>query len=385
MFYLTSQPTKKMRRWTFFFFVIFILLIFCGIFATHWYLLTRLSEMPDRLYFQRYIVNETEFRDYPEFSIVENANHLYSALYGIETRQKYETKDTLSSHTSIVTQMSVDRLARLIWLVERWPDQISVAFYLPGLPYFIDFLQTLNSTHPILFQDRIHLHLVSNRGETQYPLNKLRNLAWKYSRTEFIFSLDLDFLPVEILPQILNDLAIHSQELLNRLILNKIVLVIPAFDYVCHNPQDISSCYKLKDMPGINQRATSTYRWVHAWKPFRIKYEMFYEPYIIGHRNLPRYDESFEIGNDKVEHAYEVEAAGYEWWVVNKAYVAHVPHDKTMIWSLHHKDYDQKKAWVIWWQFATRIYHQYHYNYVCRAKYYGYHPPDMEKYCASFR
>ena len=61
-------------------------------------------------------------------------------------------------------------------------------------------------------------------------------------------------------------------------------------------------------------------------EPYRVPYRPYFEPYIIGPKDLPRYDETFFYGADKVSHIYEVSAAGYAFVVLPDVYVEHMPH-----------------------------------------------------------
>jgi hypothetical protein len=359
-----------------------ILFFILSMFFIHAYMMNRLSFTPTRMDIPKWQYNSTEFREYPEFRTIINANHLYRSLANLPSFEKYMYSELFSSHVSVVTQCSVERLHRLKWLISRWPEQISVSLYLSIPSKTREFLDTLQSNYPEFFQDRVHIHLVYNLTAGQYPLNKLRNIAWKYSRTQFIFSLDIDFIPNVDLASTLDTLQIQSKDILKNLIKNKIVLVVPAFAYHCYELDKLETCVSMRVIEGLNQRATQVRRWVHAWRPYQINYDVFYEPYFIGHRTMPRLDESFEIGNDKVAHCYEIEAAGYKWWVLHKGYVAHVPHSKEITWSLHQEGYNPDRAWEIWWKFTKRVFHQYNkFNLVCRANYRSYMPPAMDKNC----
>jgi hypothetical protein len=116
---------------------------------------------------------------------------------------------------------------------------------------------------------------------------------------------------------------------------------------------------------GIHHKATKPKKWYHATKPYVVKYEIFYEPYIIGHRNMPKYDERFTLGNDKVSHIYELAAGNYQFWVLTKGYIGHIPHDKEMLWSLDQKDYNNTAAWLKFLDFTKDVYLKYGYFEIC--------------------
>jgi hypothetical protein len=171
--------------------------------------------------------------------IISNANELYMKMEGIQTSQKYTKTGDISSQTTVITQLSLDRFPRLLSLVERWKDEISVCIFVKQdiEPYY--FTEKLYQTNPILFQDRIRLHLVYNRTNMEYPLNRLRNIAWKHSYTRFVFLLDVDFVPNPEIHDGLDQLHSKSPDLLRQLEQNEIALVIPTFEFRCSDSKKI--------------------------------------------------------------------------------------------------------------------------------------------------
>lgn len=98
------------------------------------------------------------------------------------------------SDVTIVTQVTVERLYMLHGLVRSWPGPLLASVYIPDTGFssiailrFYDWLAALN-------RPDIKLILVM-QNETLYPVNWLRNLGIKYALTDYIFLLDVDFLP----------------------------------------------------------------------------------------------------------------------------------------------------------------------------------------------
>jgi hypothetical protein len=80
---------------------------------------------------------------------------------------------------------------------------------------------------------------------------------------------------------------------------------------------------------------------------------------------MPKYDERFTLGNDKVSHIYELAAGNYQFWVLTKGYIGHIPHDKEMLWSLDQKDYNNTAAWLKFLDFTKDVYLKYGYFEIC--------------------
>ena len=59
----------------------------------------------------------------------------------------------------------------------------------------------------------------------------------------------------------------------------------------------------------------------------KIKWEPDFEPYVVVRRDVVAYDERFlGFGWNKVSHAMELHAQGYQFDVLPNAYVVHSPH-----------------------------------------------------------
>eukprot|EP00960_Hanusia_phi_P029956 748309-Hanusia_phi.AAC.7 len=94
----------------------------------------------------------------------------------------------------------------------------------------------------------------------------------------------------------------------------------------------------------IAHKYTEYDKWIEASEPYKVSYKFPYEPYILGlpalrrlaplnppaaPRTIPRFDvRFFGYGNDKASHNYELNAAGYEFWVFPKHFVVHIRHSQ---------------------------------------------------------
>lgn len=302
-----------------------------------------------------------------EIKIFPNVGKNYLLERNITVLERPRGRNFIDNIT-VVTQLTYERLPRLETLAKRWNSKISAVLYV-----LLEKLEKININqhlnviykhHPSIFHD-VDLHLVFGRTiAKEYNLNLLRNIAWNQTTTEFVFLLDIDFMPSLNFNQTLEKIGENYIQLLRD---KKLVFGLAAFDMKCGNEVELNTCNVtqplLADHP--SQNATNIEKWFLASEPYFIKYKMLYEPYIIGSVNLPRYDETFDIGNDKVSHSYELAALNYSIAILPKVFVSHLPHNSIVRWSLHSDKYDHFKAWLKFAKFMIRTKEKYHYNHFC--------------------
>lgn len=159
-----------------------------------------------------------------------------------------------------------------------------------------------------------------------YPINALRNIAWNYAKTPLVLSLDIDFqFPTrDTLKNAMQAVKENSPQGSDR------VFVFVIKNTKCGDMADFTTCEATDMMLNTHPSQGSTFRVKHRWtgttKPYKTKYELFYEPYFIGRVDLPRYDERFWYGNDKTSQCYETAAKGAEWWILPDRTVGHLQH-----------------------------------------------------------
>jgi hypothetical protein len=195
-----------------------------------------------------------------------------------------------------------------------------------------------------------------------YPLNTLRNIAWNHAPTKFIFSLDIDFIPSDNLERVLRRLNPYYVEKLSQ----KSILIVPTFNLFCKFDQlkDVA-CSRTTPLYSHSQNSTNYGKWFKATEPYLVDYDLFFEPYFIGPKSMVKYDETFTVGHDKTTHLYELAAASYKMYVLNYAYIGHVPHSSGMKHTLSQKFYHFHEVWKLWETFVKRIEKQYNVNYYC--------------------
>ncbi|KAL1459095.1 hypothetical protein WDU94_011103 [Cyamophila willieti] len=180
----------------------------------------------------------------------------------------------------------------------------------------------------------IGYHVVYKEGNF-YPINMLRNVALDQVNTPYVFLLDIDFLPMLGLYSYLKS-TIRAMDMHDR----KKVLVVPAFETQRYRTAFPSSKQSLVSMLAEGALYTFRYhvwrqghaptnytRWINASAPYRIDWAPDFEPYIVAHRDLPRYDTRFVgFGWNKVSHIMELYASNYQFFVLPDAFIIHLPH-----------------------------------------------------------
>eukprot|EP00943_MAST-04B_sp_MAST-4B-sp1_P005215 g5215.t1 len=84
-------------------------------------------------------------------------------------------------------------------------------------------------------------------------------------------------------------------------------------------------------------------------KPYQVVFKGVYEPYMVGPRSMPRFDERFAgYGMDKVELNYELHLAKYMLLVAPNAFVVHHNHPKAT-WGL---ESDLVRVYKNWYAFV---------------------------------
>ena len=95
-------------------------------------------------------------------------------------------------------------------------------------------------------------------------------------------------------------------------------------------------------------RATDYKKWLTAVKPYRVRYEEGFEPYVLVARKfVPWYDERF-VGyrKNKVVHLLHLAQTGMQFIIHPRAFTVHAPHPRARTWKATHKTglWDQVRA-----------------------------------------
>jgi len=260
-----------------------------------------------------------------------------------------------NASATIVTQLSISRLDRLVSLAAVWDGPISAAVLLSRDP---EDAQTLKSFVAKLRQDSaLAIHVLFDDGGP-YPVNVLRNLALENALTDWVLFLDIDFLPSPRLSSSLRTL-IEQNELRPRYL-----YVVPAFevdsDTVPDTKEELVRLVKMDKARPIHVRiapeahhATDYENWYGVSTLFETHYENHYEPYFVAHRHILPFDARFKgYGWDKVSHMYELAKAKYRIFVLPADYTVHISHPP--LWKDNQRAM-LTKVWQNWYDFAFEM------------------------------
>ena len=242
--------------------------------------------------------------------------------------RKYKPTDEYE--TTLVTQLSLDRLDKFHLLINHWDGPISITMYGTDT-------QAWNLTQFIsengINRMNMAIHIVYKQGKF-YPVNHLRNIALNAVSTPYVFLNDGDFLPSFGLFSYLkkaNKVLMTGSE--------KRALVIPAFngEEGFTYPKDKADLQEMLQEGSVRMFCVWCAHQTHGptnysvWEktsfPYRVEWAFHYEPYVVVRSDIVRYDERFVgYGWNKVSQLTEMKAQGYEFVVLPDDFIIHSPH-----------------------------------------------------------
>ena len=185
-----------------------------------------------------------------------------------------------------------------------------------------------------------------------FPINYLRNVALKNTRTELVFYVEVDFIPTGDLKDEINK---HKRLMFSE---KKSVFIVP-----CIGARPGTTPNEIPATKEELKKETGTYKkfdvfhsrthdafdidyWFKQDKIYTMTVNREYEPYYIGHRDYPLFDEIFYgCGFDKVPHLLEMRSLGYTIRVLPRGVLVHVDPDELNI-----------KSWCKGWRKTPRRY-----------------------------
>ena len=247
--------------------------------------------------------------------------HPYYTHYSYQSSDPYDV--------TMVTQLSFDRLHTLQRLIDNWDGPIGATIYMRDS----DTMELLRFTSSISRRKNVAIHIVYKKGD-RYPINYLRNVAWNYSNTPYVFLNDADLMPSPNMYQLLKQSIKFSEDDHN------IAFVIPAFETHVENlsfPENklvLEGRMLYKDVIPFKwdyhkqaQRPTNYKKWMESTQSYSVHWSEYYEPYIVVHYEATRYDERFAgYGQNKVSQIEELHAQKYAFIVLPDVFVIHYPH-----------------------------------------------------------
>lgn len=257
---------------------------------------------------------------------------------------------------TIVTQCSVDRLPRLAAMAAAWEGEISCAVLIPSdADSAAEARVAIEKMHAATVAGGASLSLVLYQefelteerasGRTSwaaglYPINALRNAALLAAATEYVFLLDVDFVPSPGAHKSLQELAMSRGR-------SREALVVPAFEVRGKAPTLPVSLEEVREQVRAGRAEgfhvtrypkghlpTDFERWLCARKgdEYSVEYNLGFEPYIVARREeVPRYDARFRgYGLNKVVHLYRLAVVeGFSFVVVPEHFVSAPEHEQS--------------------------------------------------------
>lgn len=305
-----------------------------------------------------------------QWSVVNDDSTMYSA-HVLDYKKERDIFDARTSATSapaaslitLTTQLSADRLPSLRTQCLAWRGVCSAAIYVATE----DDSEIRHEVRQVA-QDVEHaggrlvvsllysLELDGNNAklseyDAQYPVNALRNLATEEAVGQFVFALDVDFVPsdglLEQLQEYCKQPALTPEG-------KPVALIIPAFEtaqnadsehvprtyedliaqkaeafhidryWPGHGPTNFTRWHELVTDPTTS---ANTADWTYT-----VNYEPDFEPYVVVNRLLaPRFSEYFRgYGYNKAEFLQRLDALGFTFQVLaRRAFVVHGSHEKS--------------------------------------------------------
>ena len=246
---------------------------------------------------------------------------------------------------TIVTQLSIDRIPMLRKQCSLWSHPISAAMYIPlmrgnmfsaekGSRWHGALLETGMAALAALHADAdsdpegcmLDLEIVSEERcdaahAMVYPTNALRNRALHLASTDVVLLLDADFVVDRALADTVESPTEYAK--IVDILSHQAAFVLPAFETadsgergveiatdLVHRGKDSLTAHLIEDKVypfyacrfPVGHRGTMSHYWAHVMEPYRVSYEVGYEPYLLMlKRFVPYYDERFSgLFRDKV-------------------------------------------------------------------------------------
>ncbi|XP_077401380.1 beta-1,4-glucuronyltransferase 1 [Vanacampus margaritifer] len=282
---------------------------------------------------------------------------------------------------TLVTHTSINNLHHLEELAERWRNPLSVAIFAHGqdvglaaaLLYALSVLcprvQALVDFHLVCLsgetasfpeQDQRHFaglddcaavfsRLRAHRDKYQnyaiganvaYPNNLLRNVARGGAESSYVLVVDIDMMPsADLQRRFLAMVARHRPE-------PDHVFVLPAFEIrhtrkIPATKAELVQLYQVGEVRPFYeelcprcQAPTNYSRWVNSRAvdtsgvleaAYAVTWVDPWEPFYIGPRNVPLYDENFkQYGFNRISQACELHVAGYKFSVLSSGFLVHL-------------------------------------------------------------
>jgi hypothetical protein len=261
---------------------------------------------------------------------------------------KHTRSANQSMAVTVATQLTLDRLPNLQRLVSTWQGPISAAIVvfrqgnnprnLNDKNVVADIVKFYESSS--LFQQYIDIHIVfedplNEKDSSLYPVNYLRNMAIKHVKTSHVYYLDVDIIPslsAQDMQRHYFD-SVKGLQQTNITDCRKCAFVTPVFTSKAEVellPGKMTLIEELKLGRGqsrfeafavVSHTPVNYHKWYTADQSYRIQYRENMEPYFIVPSDAPLMNDLFVgYGRDKCAYSRELNAAGYDFYVLHGAY-----------------------------------------------------------------
>ncbi|XP_061525856.1 beta-1,4-glucuronyltransferase 1 [Phycodurus eques] len=285
-----------------------------------------------------------------------------------------------SNVLTLATHTSMNNLHHLEGLLERWRSPLSAAIFAhgqdvefatallyalgvlcPRMRALVDFHLVCLSGETASFPERDHRHFaglddcaaVFSRLEAHaskyknyaiganvsYPNNLLRNVARAGAEAPYVLVVDIDTVPAADLHRHFLAMVARRRPAADR------VFVLPAFEirHTRKMPATKAELLQLYQVGEVRpfyeelcprcQARTNYSQWLNSRVrdpsgglevAYTLTWADPWEPFYIGPRAVPLYDESFkQYGFNRISQACELHVAGYKFSVLNSAFLVH--------------------------------------------------------------
>lgn len=168
----------------------------------------------------------------PEYLTVE-----MDSFMAVANEEDLDRRDQSVDKVTLVSQVSMDRMQTLLErTLVNWAGPISLVIHVPvkdiksGLEQWqLIYLEkklrllSLNSNSKVVL-------LISDEKENIYPINAMRNAAFKNVKTDYAFLVDADFIPCPDIESKLERYLRRNQ--FRNYDSSKLAFVVPAFEYI---------------------------------------------------------------------------------------------------------------------------------------------------------
>ena len=244
---------------------------------------------------------------------------------------------------TLLTQATPSRRYMLKYLIDSWSGPINVALYVSSSSFDEHYEFIVKLLMSVSQRDNIIVHIVISTGHI-YPVNWLRNLVTTNASSQYIFNIDIDFIPSQ---DLMPKLTAHLQGL-SQVAATDILLLVPAVELTDNAITDLpltkpellqyidSGQADVFHRRAGGQNLWQLGRWMKATRPYLLPKSAICddraEPYVVIPRlQSPLYPETLlERGKNKVAYYFELCMQGRDFLTVHDGFILHKWHPASL-------------------------------------------------------